>query len=93
MILTRFTILNFPSFKKAIYEYLVNGIDISRTVHSETNPMLFLYTAKRGPTFTGTVLCSKNRDVKLGKINRLYASTSNLGLVYKVKRRPSVANA
>lgn len=78
--------IKFPIIQKAIYEYLVNGIDISRTVHSETNPMLFLYTAKRGPTFTGTVLCSKNRDVKLGKINRLYASTSNLGgLVYKVK--------
>lgn len=78
--------IKFPIIQKALFEYMVNGKPISDTIYNEKNPMLFLYTAKRGATFTKTILCSKNKEQTLGKVNRLYATKSaNGGIVYKVK--------
>lgn len=76
----------FPIIQKAMFNYLVHNIPIQDTVLNEKNPMMFLYTVKRGATFTGTIIANHQGTKKLGKINRIYATVSPFGgTIYKVK--------
>lgn len=85
--LSPFNNLFFRVIKKAVFNYLVHGKPIDATIRDEDNPLMFLYTAKTGGSYSGTVLHNVRGDIQLGKVNRIYASTDtvNGGLFYKIK--------
>lgn len=87
--------LKFLVIRKAIFEYLVNGTPVETTIRAETNPLMFMQTAKRGRTFAKTLFVGAGNTItELGKVNRIYASNSRRlgGKLYKEKsdgtRRP-----
>lgn len=78
--------IQFYIINKAITNYLVYGKSLVDTVYEETDPMMFLYTVKKGPTFENTVIRHGRTEEVLGKVNRIYASLGkNSGMLYKTK--------
>lgn len=76
----------FPIIKKALHNYLLFAKPINDTIFEEKDPLLFLYTVKRGATFTGTLLVNSSQVIECGKINRIYATVSpSGGIMYKTK--------
>lgn len=76
----------FPIINKAIMNYLVSGTSLVDTIYNEKDARMFLYTTKRGRTFNKTVFKNSAVTVTVGRVNRVYASTSkDAGMLYKVK--------
>lgn len=83
----------------AIVNYFVYGISVENTIMRHQDVLDFQIITKTGPTYKETFWKHKDGDVKVNKVNRVYATKhSGYGNVYKLKvidgkeRRDSVAN-
>lgn len=69
--------LNAPVINNAIIDFYSKNIPIEESVRRETNPLNFMMTTMKGPTYHGVLYQSQNGEVTTTNINRVYASTNN----------------
>lgn len=80
------TPLNAPIINEAVINYYCKGIPLSRTIRGCNEPLKFMMTTMKGPTYDGVVYASEKGEVSTMDVNRVYASTNNLkGTLHKVK--------
>lgn len=81
--------------QRALVEYFVHDVPVEETINKATNIHDFQIIAKTGSTYKGTVWVVDGKDIKVQKVNRVYASSdARYGELFKVKdgRRDKVAN-
>lgn len=87
----------------AVVDYFVKGIHPIDTIMNCNDKYMFQLITKTGGSYTGTYWKTSSGDVKVNKVNRVYASKSDkLGNLYKTKtvekndvktiRKDSIAN-
>lgn len=84
---------------KAVVEYFTKNIDPIDTIMNCNDKYMFQIITKTGGTYQETYWKTSTGDIKVNKVNRVYASTSpSYGNLYKVKytdnkiRKDSIAN-
>lgn len=88
---------------EAVVEYFIKGIHPIDTIMNCDNKYMFQLITKTGGTYTDTFWKSENGDIKVNKVNRVYASKNDKhGNLYKTKlveknneqiiRKDSIAN-
>ena len=88
---------------EAVVEYFTKGIHPIDTIMNCDNKYMFQLITKTGGTYTDTFWKSENGDIKVNKVNRVYASKNDKnGNLYKTKiveknneqiiRKDSIAN-
>lgn len=88
---------------EAVVNYFVNGIHPIDTIMNCNDKYMFQLITKTGGSYTNTYWKSSTGDIKVNKVNRVYASKdSNQGNLYKTKtvekneiktiRKDSIAN-
>lgn len=83
----------------AVVDYFIKGVDPAKTIMDCTDKYMFQIITKTGGTYEETYWKQKDKDIKVNKVNRVYASKNeNYGNLYKVKntlnkvRHDSIAN-
>lgn len=80
------TPLNAPIINNAIIDYYCKNISIADTVKACKNPLDFMMTTMKGPTYDGVMYASSIGEIDTTNVNRCYASTSQKkGTLYKYK--------
>ena len=84
---------------KAVVEYFTKNIDPIDTIMNCNDKYMFQIITKTGGTYQETYWKTSTGDIKVNKVNRVYASkNSQYGNLYKVKycdnkiRKDSIAN-
>lgn len=78
--------LNAPVINNAVIDFYSKGIPIADSIHKETNPLNFMMTTMKGPTYHGVLYQSEYGEQTTTNINRVYASTNgNKGTLTKYK--------
>ena len=78
--------LNAPVINNAVIAYYSKGIPFEETIRAETNPLNFMITTMKGPTYTGVMYQSDIGEIQTTNINRVYASTNiKYGTLHKIK--------
>lgn len=81
--------------QRALVEYFVHDTPVEQTINEATNIFDFQMICKTGSTYKGAVWVVDGKDVKVQKVNRVYAtSDTKYGCLYKIKdgRRDKIAN-
>lgn len=81
--------------QRALVEYFVHDKPIEETINEATNIFDFQMICKTGSTYKGAVWIVDGKDVKVQKVNRVYATKDErYGCLYKIKdgRRDKIAN-
>ena len=84
----------------AVVDYFIKGIDPEETINNCNDIFAFQLICKTGGSYENTYWPTKNGDVKVNKVNRVYASKDqSYGHLYKLKinedgstRKDSIAN-
>ena len=83
----------------AVVNHFVHGISVENTILKHQDVLDFQIITKTGPTYKDTFWKHKDGDIKVNKVNRVYATRhSGYGNLYKFKvidgkeRKDSVAN-
>ena len=80
------TPLNAPVINNAVIDYYCKNIPIADTVKACKNPLDFMMTTMKGPTYDGVLYASPIGEVETTNVNRCYASVSpKKGTLYKYK--------
>lgn len=80
------TPLNAPIVNNAIIDYYCKNIPIETSVHNCKNPLDFMMTTMKGPTYDGVLYAGLHGESITTNVNRCYASTDvNKGTLYKYK--------
>jgi hypothetical protein len=80
------TPLNAPVINNAVVNYYAKNIPIEETIHSCKNPLDFMMTTMKGPTYSAVTYDSSNGEKLTYNVNRVYASTrTDIGTLHKVK--------
>jgi hypothetical protein len=78
--------LNAPVINNAVIAYYSKGIPFEETIKNETNPLNFMMTTMKGPTYNGVLYQSELGEHLTTNINRVYATTNTAkGTLYKYK--------
>jgi hypothetical protein len=78
--------LNAPVINNAVIAYYSKGIPFEETIRNETNPLNFMMTTMKGPTYSGVLYQSELGERLTTNINRVYATTNAAkGTLYKYK--------
>ena len=78
--------LNAPVINNAVIDYYSKNIPISESIRKETNPLNFMMTTMKGPTYHGVLYQSESGEISTSNINRVYASVNqNKGTLTKYK--------
>lgn len=78
--------LNAPVINNAVIDFYSKNIPIAESIRKETNPLNFMMTTMKGPTYHGVLYQSERGEVTTTNINRVYASTNlNKGTLTKYK--------
>ena len=83
----------------AVVDYFIKGVDPAKTIMDCMDKYMFQIITKTGGTYEETYWKHKDKDIKVNKVNRVYASKDeSYGNLYKVKytnnkiRHDSIAN-
>jgi DNA polymerase len=84
----------------AVVDYFIKGIKPEETINNCDDIFAFQLICKAGGSYSGTYWPTKNGDIKVNKVNRVYASKDKSnGHLYKLKinadgttRKDSIAN-
>lgn len=68
--------LNAPVINNAVIAFYSKGTPIADTVRKELNPLNFMMTTMKGPTYDGVLWNSPKGETTTTNINRVYASTN-----------------
>ena len=75
-----------PIINEAVVNYYCKNIPIEETIKSCNEPLKFMMTTMKGPTYSHVTYMGAKGEVLTTNINRVYASFNhNLGTLYKVK--------
>lgn len=78
--------LNAPVINNAVIAYYSKGIPFEETIRNERNPLNFMITTMKGPTYNGVLYTDINGERLTTNINRVYASNdSRKGTLHKYK--------
>lgn len=66
--------LNAPVINNAVIDYYSKNIPIAESIRKETNPLNFMMTTMKGPTYHGVLYQSEYGEVTTTNINRVYAT-------------------
>ena len=78
--------LNAPITHTALVNYYTKGIPVRDTIEQCTDALQFCFTTKMGYTFKKVYYVFNNQQHKMGKVNRVVATTDNrCGTLHKIK--------
>jgi hypothetical protein len=79
------TPLNAPIINEAMIAFYKSNKPIESTISECTNPLKFMFTTMKGPTYTGVMYESEIGEIETLNVNRVYATTNRkVGTLRKV---------
>ena len=80
------TPLNAPIINEAMIAYYCSDTPIEKTIKDCDEPLKFMMTTMKGPTYDGVVYGGINGEETTTDVNRVYATTNKkLGTLHKIK--------
>lgn len=78
--------LNAPIITEALIAYYVNGTEPEDIISKCNEPLKFMFTTMKGPTYDGVLYESEKGFVNAYNVNRVYATTdTSKGTLFKIK--------
>lgn len=79
------TPLNAPIINEAMIAFYKSNKPIEATISECTDPLKFMFTTMKGPTYTGVMYESEIGEIETLNVNRVYATTRrNVGTLRKI---------